>query len=1123
MFHHCRLSRPCFIFASVKGPYATFGAPGWALIAFPVIIRERVIVRMSRRTMNHRGANVSSGSSPGIPVPSRDAPLVYVVPTKVILRTSPHGELIRRLLAGEMSGGAMFTIQGGLPCESATYVDRLLEVQGVAGTSDQLPELDLNSDLVVNFADNFQMNFLAWSRSLRSLANAVTQKRPVSVVLPHLRDLASHRDTIEGMAYVVLEMQLRQVPTTRLGSWQVIIDQLHLTASMLSVLLLPGTVYWLPAVHDFLKQIQGPSCDLGETKRKFIQKLLDAVGALELATDGRLTQFPAPPQPQRPHTPLVPRSFSCSLHESTDHRTEHCPRNRESAPGNLGTFNPRLPPPSFRVSHIPADPPSAAQVDRRPASIPPPPRPVSRRDLSQALDAARACVTPVSGGFGGNSSMQAQASAGGSAASYPSVGCQPIVRGNYSPSARANYPDQVLPPPGNNGGDSIGSCTNLPELIQQIKTAVLQEVRSSSVGGSSAPPADPLATMLPPKFDEQNHVMSRPYRDKIDGFARTAHFPKFSGKPGTIDWFTFWEEYRTHVHRQHPDQLSDDEKLKLLRGMTEGDAQNTVMQYIKQTSNAARYKEAVAALHVRYGKAERARAHVQKQIQKLKPNRSNVDSMHDFLDTMLGYREELLRAGMSDEASAAYVYDRIVLDVPSSAIRDFEAHVAQRNNGNRSIVLSMGAYDRLKQFIQWIKPLLESYLVQYADDLEKSPKKEPQVEEKPVEKVDTSTKPPVVPPNPYSFPPPDRYDREYSEFNANLQPPAAPPVQLVLPDGSSLALQGMMTNSYQPGPPSSQVAFMPLHSYLVGDAGGAKPADPAGGAITSRPPGPGYDTRRPNPNPRGGQPYQGQLRNYNSQQNNRNYGQPYYRNQGQGNYDQGRNYGQNSGRGQYNNTRFRGQPRFQPYQNRPQSGRPDWRNGNRNTPRERAKRCPFHDDDSHNSLDCPYSKKERMEILLRDGKCFNCGRRGHVSSQCRSISCRNCRLYGRKSRHHTAICELKPHPDLKTSGGTTHRPLNPDTEATQHNQRPKLAPEDDPEANTLRTIISVYARQDPEIRTSFSQTFWTTFDYEEDFMAERPEAEAEMSEETYQSYCAEFVLPDGEYEFSDHEGSPRYD
>ena len=52
----------------------------------------------------------------------------------------------------------------------------------------------------------------------------------------------------------------------------------------------------------------------------------------------------------------------------------------------------------------------------------------------------------------------------------------------------------------------------------------------------------------------------------------------------------------------------------------------------------------------------------------------------------------------------------------------------------------------------------------------------------------------------------------------------------------------------------------------------------------------------------------------------------------------------------------------------------------------------------------------RKQLLCRNGRCFSCLRRGHLSRDCRSASrCRGCR-----GRHHTSICE----------SSSTSKPIN---------------------------------------------------------------------------------------------------
>lgn len=62
--------------------------------------------------------------------------------------------------------------------------------------------------------------------------------------------------------------------------------------------------------------------------------------------------------------------------------------------------------------------------------------------------------------------------------------------------------------------------------------------------------------------------------------------------------------------------------------------------------------------------------------------------------------------------------------------------------------------------------------------------------------------------------------------------------------------------------------------------------------------------------------------------------------------------------------------------------------------------------EGHKHEDCQKVKnvKERKQILLKYGRCFNCIRRGHVSRQCKTtITCKFC-----KGKHHSCLCCTDP-------------------------------------------------------------------------------------------------------------------
>ena len=68
--------------------------------------------------------------------------------------------------------------------------------------------------------------------------------------------------------------------------------------------------------------------------------------------------------------------------------------------------------------------------------------------------------------------------------------------------------------------------------------------------------------------------------------------------------------------------------------------------------------------------------------------------------------------------------------------------------------------------------------------------------------------------------------------------------------------------------------------------------------------------------------------------------------------------------------------------------------------------------EGHKHEDCQKVKnvKERKQILLKYGRCFNCIRKGHVSRECKStITCKYC-----KGKHHSCLCYADPTGEGKT-------------------------------------------------------------------------------------------------------------
>ena len=72
----------------------------------------------------------------------------------------------------------------------------------------------------------------------------------------------------------------------------------------------------------------------------------------------------------------------------------------------------------------------------------------------------------------------------------------------------------------------------------------------------------------------------------------------------------------------------------------------------------------------------------------------------------------------------------------------------------------------------------------------------------------------------------------------------------------------------------------------------------------------------------------------------------------------------------------------------------------------------------------------RKQLLRRNGRCFSCLRRGHLSRDCRSASrCRGCR-----GRHHTSICESSSAPKLINRGSSQSHTPNSGTSTVAPNQ-----------------------------------------------------------------------------------------
>lgn len=88
--------------------------------------------------------------------------------------------------------------------------------------------------------------------------------------------------------------------------------------------------------------------------------------------------------------------------------------------------------------------------------------------------------------------------------------------------------------------------------------------------------------------------------------------------------------------------------------------------------------------------------------------------------------------------------------------------------------------------------------------------------------------------------------------------------------------------------------------------------------------------------------------------------------------------------------------------------------------------CCYCGQEGHSSTNCKkfVSVDDRKRIIRESNRCFNCLRKGHVGSTCRSLStCKNCR-----GKHHTSIC-MKPkasHAYKENNSSSSHNtPITP--------------------------------------------------------------------------------------------------
>jgi len=87
-----------------------------------------------------------------------------------------------------------------------------------------------------------------------------------------------------------------------------------------------------------------------------------------------------------------------------------------------------------------------------------------------------------------------------------------------------------------------------------------------------------------------------------------------------------------------------------------------------------------------------------------------------------------------------------------------------------------------------------------------------------------------------------------------------------------------------------------------------------------------------------------------------------------------------------------------------------------------SRKCAICDTNDHNVFKCPLNNFQKRQIIRQKKKCYNCLKTGHGVKQCRSMPCRNCWLYGRRSYHHTSMCKWDKHSKFGQPGAPRPTP-----------------------------------------------------------------------------------------------------
>ena len=126
---------------------------------------------------------------------------------------------------------------------------------------------------------------------------------------------------------------------------------------------------------------------------------------------------------------------------------------------------------------------------------------------------------------------------------------------------------------------------------------------------------------------------------------------------------------------------------------------------------------------------------------------------------------------------------------------------------------------------------------------------------------------------------------------------------------------------------------------------------------------------------------------------------------------------------------------------------------------------------AHTPITCPKvtQVEERKQVLMRQGRCFNCLRRGHLIRDCKTqASCKDC-----NSKHHPSICRnlMKETPPNETAYSSNSSPLNLSAPSFTPTTSPTLYIEGDPAVLLQTAQATVFNPNRPHISEEISHNY----------------------------------------------------